>query len=743
MTQGVPPHADLHPMRAMFKIPFLPPPTLAHPEFYSIAFQQFLSRILVKDPVRRATALQLQTDLFISKFGVNGGGEGGNSNLNNHKLSQKEEVDMRYPLLLKVWEVMQRREELKQRKLAKLRQYQAQQELHQQHHQQKFDIVVKSRRRVGGGEGGKGKMPDVVPSGLFPMDTSTSLPLSTLLPSSASSSSSSSSSVIIASTFDPAMDSIDSIRLDAEEKQLEDNSRLVGTSIAPARKRLFHDHDNASFDSSLAAQNSVLDFGIATGYEGGGGGGGGSEGEGYAHDLDRQLHHHQRYLLDSPDALLSNCFNTTSSVTSEQSVITVKRLAATKNSATTQIVPINTPNDFDSVVVYHDQPHQLVNVDLLSGSGGGKGDKRGTSTSPGATQRTPSLAMKKSKSSSSSSSLVSTSSSSDRLSVIMAPPHHPPPSPPSSANNLHHDSEEKAIGGISPLRIFKTTTTTGTINGATSGINSLFGGGGGGGGGRRKSHQSILSTTTSTTTSSLHEDHHHHHSSPVIPSGLMNPFQKTIFGKNVAIRLRNRLQRFKQRMAGLIVMDHLDDTEDEEEEEDEGVSADEDGRFGTIVPHGRRQTSHHHGRRNQNGKKVAVEMVDKCVQADEEDTDGSTPIMRTCSLASSSSSSTSPPTPITTENDSAVEDLSRPISPMSTTPKPSPFITTSTSSSPRPPSSKYPLGDTFESLFSPNKPLYPHQHQNHDQAVASRDRTIAMMHFAYISVIILVLVIQY
>ena len=56
MVQGSPPYSDLHPMRAMFKIPFAPPPTFSKPERYSEKFKSFIKLCLVVDPELRATA---------------------------------------------------------------------------------------------------------------------------------------------------------------------------------------------------------------------------------------------------------------------------------------------------------------------------------------------------------------------------------------------------------------------------------------------------------------------------------------------------------------------------------------------------------------------------------------------------------------------------------------------------------------------------------------------------------------
>ncbi|KAI9007065.1 kinase-like domain-containing protein [Gaertneriomyces semiglobifer] len=68
LTEGVPPHADVHPMRAMFKIPFLPPPTLTEPQRYSAAFNDFVASCLTKDPSKRPSAADLLKHSFIERY---------------------------------------------------------------------------------------------------------------------------------------------------------------------------------------------------------------------------------------------------------------------------------------------------------------------------------------------------------------------------------------------------------------------------------------------------------------------------------------------------------------------------------------------------------------------------------------------------------------------------------------------------------------------------------------------------
>jgi len=67
MAEGKPPHADIHPMRAIFMIPTKPPPTLKEPEKWSDEFKQFVSSCLVKCPEERPSATQLLQHPFIQK----------------------------------------------------------------------------------------------------------------------------------------------------------------------------------------------------------------------------------------------------------------------------------------------------------------------------------------------------------------------------------------------------------------------------------------------------------------------------------------------------------------------------------------------------------------------------------------------------------------------------------------------------------------------------------------------------
>ncbi|KAJ3089624.1 hypothetical protein HK102_005907, partial [Quaeritorhiza haematococci] len=157
MTEGVPPHAELHPMRAMFKIPSLPPPTLSNPSAYSPEFNEFISLCLIKDPKRRPSARDLLTHPFIAKHV----GAQQQHNQRRHKrstsssssssrrssspspfpsaqhqpgsptlssddyrnLSERERLlyDLKRPLLEKVHEVLRCKEELRRKRAAKAR----------------------------------------------------------------------------------------------------------------------------------------------------------------------------------------------------------------------------------------------------------------------------------------------------------------------------------------------------------------------------------------------------------------------------------------------------------------------------------------------------------------------------------------------------------------------------------------------------------------------------------------------
>ncbi|XP_042658011.1 myosin-IIIa isoform X4 [Tyto alba] len=68
LGDGDPPLADLHPMRALFKIPRNPPPTLQQPELWSPEFNDFINKCLTKDYEKRPTVSRLLQHDFIKQI---------------------------------------------------------------------------------------------------------------------------------------------------------------------------------------------------------------------------------------------------------------------------------------------------------------------------------------------------------------------------------------------------------------------------------------------------------------------------------------------------------------------------------------------------------------------------------------------------------------------------------------------------------------------------------------------------
>ncbi|XP_068091757.1 myosin-IIIa isoform X2 [Hyperolius riggenbachi] len=68
LGDGDPPLADLHPMRALFKIPRNPPPTLRQPELWSAEFNDFINMCLTKDFEKRPTVCDLLEHPFITQI---------------------------------------------------------------------------------------------------------------------------------------------------------------------------------------------------------------------------------------------------------------------------------------------------------------------------------------------------------------------------------------------------------------------------------------------------------------------------------------------------------------------------------------------------------------------------------------------------------------------------------------------------------------------------------------------------
>uniref|UniRef100_A0AAQ6IGR5 non-specific serine/threonine protein kinase n=1 Tax=Anabas testudineus TaxID=64144 RepID=A0AAQ6IGR5_ANATE len=68
LGDGDPPLSDLHPMRALFKIPRNPPPTLLQPELWSDDFNDFICKCLIKDFELRPNVLDLLQHVFIKQI---------------------------------------------------------------------------------------------------------------------------------------------------------------------------------------------------------------------------------------------------------------------------------------------------------------------------------------------------------------------------------------------------------------------------------------------------------------------------------------------------------------------------------------------------------------------------------------------------------------------------------------------------------------------------------------------------
>lgn len=69
LAQMQPPNHDLTPMRVLLRIQKSDPPTLAQPNKWSPAFNDFIKRCLVKDPNQRPTIEELLRHKFISDVG--------------------------------------------------------------------------------------------------------------------------------------------------------------------------------------------------------------------------------------------------------------------------------------------------------------------------------------------------------------------------------------------------------------------------------------------------------------------------------------------------------------------------------------------------------------------------------------------------------------------------------------------------------------------------------------------------
>ena len=66
MAETVPPHADVHPMRVIFKISREPPPRLSRPEDWSADFADFVAACAMKEPAERLPADALLQHPFLA-----------------------------------------------------------------------------------------------------------------------------------------------------------------------------------------------------------------------------------------------------------------------------------------------------------------------------------------------------------------------------------------------------------------------------------------------------------------------------------------------------------------------------------------------------------------------------------------------------------------------------------------------------------------------------------------------------
>jgi len=66
MAEGRPPNSDITNMTALLSLPNRPPPKLGNPKLWSPMFNDFLSKVLVKDPEKRLTAIDMMTHPFVT-----------------------------------------------------------------------------------------------------------------------------------------------------------------------------------------------------------------------------------------------------------------------------------------------------------------------------------------------------------------------------------------------------------------------------------------------------------------------------------------------------------------------------------------------------------------------------------------------------------------------------------------------------------------------------------------------------
>ena len=65
LAETNPPHSEVHPMRALFMIPYRPSPTLPNPQKWSTDFHDFLAKCVKKSQDERATCAQLMEHPFV------------------------------------------------------------------------------------------------------------------------------------------------------------------------------------------------------------------------------------------------------------------------------------------------------------------------------------------------------------------------------------------------------------------------------------------------------------------------------------------------------------------------------------------------------------------------------------------------------------------------------------------------------------------------------------------------------
>ncbi|KAJ1545490.1 hypothetical protein HK096_006354 [Nowakowskiella sp. JEL0078] len=110
MIEGLPPLSDIHPMRAIFKIPALPPPQLKAPEKYSPEFNDFISQCLKKDPKERPSAETLLKHPFIVSH-----------TSSDSETNIRQQMELRKPLMEKVRDVMRKRKLMNENREEKYR----------------------------------------------------------------------------------------------------------------------------------------------------------------------------------------------------------------------------------------------------------------------------------------------------------------------------------------------------------------------------------------------------------------------------------------------------------------------------------------------------------------------------------------------------------------------------------------------------------------------------------------------